>query len=293
MLRGLLSVCVFGPLWAVGQTSSLSDATLTISPGTSLRINSPMSWQLDPGAAIINDGLIDLGTEGVIQEQDGAPITGSGIERAVWPLASPMADAEPGNLGLTLTTSYSNGGLTVERGHLPRFADNGTPGIGRWYRVATPVPTAFTFEATLQYDLTELGASQPSALALFVANDANGQWSPVLTTINPQQNLSGSTPAPEVFITAFDLDLATNAPSGSAGVEWSVSPTLVEEQVCIESRNGQSIGSLELMDSQGRMVVAVHELAMERATVDMTRLPGGSYILRINKGAHAFKLVKR
>lgn len=293
MLRGLLFILVLTPVWAACQLSSLAEATLTISPGTSLRVNSPVSWQLEPGASIVNNGLIDLGTAATIEEQDGAPITGSGVERAVWPLAAPLAAAEPGNLGLTLTTPYSDGGLSVERGHLPRFADNGTPSIGRWYRISTPLPTYSTIDAALHYDLTELGPSQASALAIFAASSANGQWNPILTAINPEQNLSGSAPSPEVFLTAFDLDLATSAPTSTNGNEWSVSPTLVDDWVGVESRSSRSIESLELMDCQGRIVQQENELGAQRAALDMTRLPVGLYMLCINGGQSGFKLLRR
>ncbi|MBK8226917.1 MAG: T9SS type A sorting domain-containing protein [Flavobacteriales bacterium] len=293
MLRRYSLFVLLVPGFCQAQDMVLSSGSLRVSNGTSLRIESPLAWQLDAGAVVINDGLIDLGGVGSMNELPGAPITGDGMERAVWLPTAPLANAEPGNLGLTLTTSFPDGGLVVERGHLPRVADNGTPGIGRWFRISTPVPTASTLAINLEYDPLELGPAQPSALSLFAGSSPTGPWSAVPTAISPQQVLSGNAPSPEVFITAFDSDLVTNASVASNGAAWSVSPTLVDDRVWIESLNGGPVKYLILSDAHGRIVQVENEPNEQRTALNMRHLPAGLYLLRINGEEGAFKLLKR
>jgi len=293
MLRRLSIVLFLSPGIAIAQTMVLATGELELASGTSLRVESPMAWQLNPGTAVINHGLIDFGSVGTLSEQPGAPITGDGIERAVWPFTGPLQDAEPGNLGLGLTTSYPDGGLTVERGHLPRIAANGTTGISRWYRVSTPVATAVNMDAVLTYDLTEIDGVLPSSLALFHASAPNGTWEPTPTVGNePQQMLSAIVPAPELFITAFDLNAALSA-DASIQAGWRCWPTVFADGVTIASVSGPALREVHVRDASGRLVHQAR-FADARATarVQLNGLTAGAYALVINGGEKVFKLVK-
>lgn len=271
----------------------MAGGSLQVESGTSLRIESALSWELALGASVINDGLIDFGTSATIVELPFAPITGSGIEAATWSNPGPLTDAEPGNLGLAITSAFSDGGLSVERGHLPRTSSNGIEGIARWYRVSTPVPSTAPMDAVLAYDLAEIGGVLPSALAIFTAGASTGPWSPVTTVGDaPQQILSAQVPAPEIFLTAFDfnavLTAGSIAPSG-----WNCWPTVFDEGVTLAHGEGRALRSLRLVDGQGRVVHAdAFAGANGTLKVPLAGLAAGAYALVVNDGEQVFKLVK-
>lgn len=293
MQRRLIFLLLGMPVHASSQLMELVNAYLTVAPGTTLRLASPLTWQMAPGAIVANDGLIDLGSNAEIIEQPGAPFIGTGIELATWALTLPLAGDEPGNLGLTLTTSYSGGGLVVERGHLPRYSDNGTPSIGRWYRVSTPFSTTATLDALLNYDMTEIGGVLPSGLALLYGPGPGGPWEPSPTVGDePQQSLSASVPAPEVFITAFDLDAALSAPEASrAG--WRCWPTVFANGVSLANDSGEVLHEVHLHDASGRIVhQARFADAGHSVRLQFNSLSAGAYALVINGGETVFKLVK-
>lgn len=276
----------------MAQDMVLAGGMLTVSAGTQVRIEAPLTWQLAPGAAVVNHGLIDFGAQGSLVEQAGSPITGTGIESAQWAPTAPLVDAEPGGLGLRINTAYEGGGLRVERGHVPRTA-LGETSTARWYRVTSPIPTSEALLAAIQFDPTELNGIEPDLLGLY--HSADGQsWEPTVSSIDlTSLTISGQTPAPEILLTAFDSEVVTRAFSTSADDSWSVAPTLVDDRVLVESRRGRMIESLDLMDGHGRLVLRENPMDRLAAGLSMAGLPAGPYIVLINGGQGVFKLMKR
>lgn len=277
----------------MAQDMVLAGGMLTVSAGTQVRIEAPLTWQLAPGAAVVNHGLIDFGAQGSLVEQAGSPITGTGIETAQWAPTAPLVDAEPGGLGLTLSTAYAGGDLRVERGHVPRETALGETSVARWYRVSTHIPTSDALLAAIRIDTTELNGIAPNVLGLY--HSADGQtWVPTISSIDlPSLTISGQTPAPEILLTAFDSEVVTRAFSTSAGDSWGVAPTLVDDWVRIESRRGRMIESLDLLDGHGRLVLRENPMDRFAAGLGMAGLPAGPYVVLINGGQGVFKLMKR
>jgi len=288
-----LVLVLLTPLMALSQDMVLSGGTMTVAAGTQVRIESPVNWQLAPAAVLVNNGLIDFGTQGTLVEAPGSPITGTGTETAQWAPVAPLVDAEPGGLGLRLNTAYADGGLVVERGHLPLEATSGVLSVARWFRVVTPIPTGAPLLAAMRIDPTELNGIDPSVLGL--CHSADGQtWEAVTTSIDlPSLTISGQAPSPEVIITGFDPELITGSSTAELEGLWRVAPTLVEDWVRIESLRGQVIQSVELLDGRGRSVSRQNPSDGFVANLKMIDLPSGAYVIVINGGQDVFKVVKR
>lgn len=292
-MRAALLPLLLAPFGTMAQDMVLAGGMLTVSAGTQVRIEAPLTWQLAPGAAVVNHGLIDFGAQGSLVEQAGSPITGTGIESALWAPTAPLVDAEPGGLGLRISTAYEGGGLRVERGHVPRSASNGTLGIARWFRISTPQATAATLDATMQYDLSELNGTVAEELALFSSGSPDGPWTPLITSVDAAlQELSGTTSSPIVHITAFDLDAALGMNTVPSD-EWRCWPSIVDQELWLSIPPNDALRSLALIDAAGRSWL----LNLQAGTngvlrIDLPTIAAGLYQLRINDGARTFKLVK-
>lgn len=281
------------PIGLMAQPITLTNGHLLLTAGTTVQVDGAAILSIGPGSSITNHGRIDLGTQAVIMEQPGAPVTGDGFEEATWPTAAPLADAEPGGLGLTLSTAFAQGGLRVERGHIPRTAWNGTPGIARWYRVSVPGMTSESLDAVLHYDMTELNGIMPSALALFHGASDSGPWTSSPTVLNvPSQTLAAAAPAPTVVITAFDLD-AVNLTDAFEADAWACWPVEVAEECWIKVPLGAVLTEVTLLDAMGRLIKRVPVAAA--GGIHPLRLPDlapGAYLLQVNQGERTFKLLK-
>lgn len=270
-----------------------SGGILTVTAGTELRIESAITWQIAPGATVVNHGRIDFGTQGALIEQDGSPITGSGTETAQWAPSAPLVDAEPGGLGLRLNTAYADGGLVVERGHLPRSASNGVLSIGRWYMISTPQATTESMDANLRYDLSELNGAAPEELSIFNASSAAGPWTPSISSSNPAlQEVSANVPSPLIFLTAFDHDAAMGL-SEEAPDRWKCWPSVIDQEVWLRVPPQDALRALALFDAGGRAwSLNTRMIGEDVLRIELPPLAAGLYHLRINDGAATFKLMK-
>ena len=67
---------------ASGQMVLDSGTSLILTNSTHLRIEAPINFTIATGASLVNDGLIVFGPQAELDEQAGAPITGTGTERS-------------------------------------------------------------------------------------------------------------------------------------------------------------------------------------------------------------------
>jgi len=261
--------------------------SLTVTAGTTLELIGPISWNLAGDAQVVNDGHIELGEQGHLEETIGAPITGTGTETATWPIAGPMSGAEPGGLGLTITSAYAAGGMRVERGHLPTPGPNSTASIARWFRTTTPTTNSDEMDVVFHYDPAELNGILPVALSLFVAPDLGGPWTAIATTGDePAFELSGTDQAPANYITAFDLDATTRVDANSELQRPQVWPTLFTDVLMVKLPEGTPLERTELIDASGRIVQLpfTQTNASGVATISVPSLTSGPYVLRVNGG---------
>lgn len=288
----LLALC-FLSLGSKAQVMTFGGGTLTIAPGTTLELVGPITWQLAGDAQVVNNGHVDLGEQASLEETVGSPITGTGTETATWAVPGAMAGVGPGGLGLTITSSYAAGGMEVERGHVPVSGPNATTSIARWYRTSTPVVNTADMDVVLRYDPTELNGILPASLSLFVASGLVGPWNAVATIGNqPTAELMGTDPASMEYITAFDLDIATQMASAPGTVPIRVWPTLFTDVINVALPQGMPMERLELMDATGRSVPLplAGTASSDVAIITVPPLPGGAYVLRVN-GKSAYRLV--
>ncbi len=288
-LGGVMRKRWFAPLLllcglpVLGQDMYFDAGTLHVAGGTEVVISGAITWHLGSGAVVVNDGHIDLGLQAALEETVGAPITGSGIESAQLPDNSPVVAAEPGGLGLTLSTPDAAGGLTVERGHLRQSATNGVLGIARWYGVSSVAPTTEALDMVFQYDPTELYGIDPAVLSLFGATQLGSGWLPLATTgIIGDATLSATDNAPWAFFTAFDLDAATSVSETLTSAAFRVWPTAFDASLSIQGTNS-TIQRVQLLDARGRCVWEERPLQVALFTCALpVDLASGPYLLRVN-----------
>ncbi|HQW06374.1 MAG: T9SS type A sorting domain-containing protein [Flavobacteriales bacterium] len=282
---------LFGSL-ALGshaQTMELPSGTMTIHSGTTLRLESPMTWVLGPDVTLVNDGVIDLGAESILAESAGAPITGTGFERVSPVALGPFDGEEPGGLGLTVTTTSTAGPLVLERSHTPFVLPEGDGSIARSYRIQSPLTNGAAMDLDLRYDPSELNGLDPMRLALFRSPDEIGPWVLLTSTSSPGMNLVSATDlAPWALLTAFDVDAPTGVASMVAEDAFVVWPTVVTDLIHVGARHQGSIRTIEVLDPLGRVIEQDAFGAQDRATLHLGHLAIGTYFLRVN-GSGTFK----
>ena len=289
----LASFALFGAGLSA-QDMTFSGGTLTVLPGTTLTINGPLVWQMGMGAQVVNNGVIDLGTNCLLVEQPGAPFTGMGTEQAAYPLAAPIVGADIGGLGLSVSTMYTGGDLQVERGHQPQLAVTGVESIRRWYRISTPQVNSFDVSVELHYDLTELNTIDPDLLGLYVSQSLTGPWSGLASVSNVgAQTVAGSDQQPVDYFTAFDADAANSTGGLSENDGPRAWPSLFEDVIHLQPAADIPIAQVELLDAFGRIAWQPIVTASSTGVIMLQPPPlaPGNYVLRIN-GQWNIKLVR-
>ena len=269
----------------------LISGTVTVAEGTTMTLNGPLEWTIDPGAAVVNHGVISLGETAKLFEPVGGPVTGTGTETAVMTATVPYSNQEPGNLGLDLSSTSGPSPITVVRGHLPREFPEGDSSIGRWYELQTGPMINSSIETVLAYDPTELYGLPPGSLSLFRSDDPTGPWSLMASTANAGSNtVSGTWFQPGGFLTAFDVDAPTPVPTLVVQNGFNVFPTVVKDVVHVVALDHQPIERVELFDGIGRNVpIDPIQRGVDHVQVAFPNVGPGAYFLRLNN-QHVFKL---
>lgn len=271
----------------------LSGGQLTVQAGTTIRVEGPVTWQIPSGAAVVNDGAIDLGAEAGLDEAAGAPITGNGTETAIRDLATPFAAVDPGGLGLVLSHPEGIGTATITRGHAP-IATVAGESIARWYTLEATAPGNVPLGMVVRYDATELNGLDAGSLLLHKHMVAEDHWQAIEGTANAMEHtVSGTSGAPWALISAFheDLVLATDAAMDPAAAH-RVWPTLTTGLVHMQAAQGEMIRTAELFGMTGQRHVIPLTGTPEAATFDIGHLSSGAYILRLN-GTSTHRLIKQ
>lgn len=284
MLRCTSIPAILLILPAYGQVAQLQGGSLHINPGTSISFHQMAGLIIGPGTFVVNDGLIDLGAECLLTEQPGAPVTGSGTEIATWPIAAALVNAEPGRLGLVITTDYSGGDLLVTRGHVPISLPNTAQSIGRWFAIQMPAGSTDA-DIVLRYDPSEINGLDPSTLMLFESPAAIGPWTALASINEPGlHQLSALDQAPVAYLTAFD-DSANGIAPHSASDTWNIWPTMVTDGVFIAIPESSTLSLVEVLDPVGRIIMSMprSEAGPGQESVDLAGLASGQYLLRLNR----------
>ena len=289
-LPASLLLMILAPAALHGQTMTLSGGTLTVANGTRIAIDGPITWGIVPGATLINDGRIEMGTLGTMDEPEGNPITGNGTEHALYLSVGPASDVEPGGLGLSLSTIDGLGDVEVVRGHTVQLDGTSTESIARWFELVAPPSPGVSVGLRFHYDPVELNGLLESDLILHSGDELIGPWAALAGTPDlPNHDIISSWLSPWGFITAFDEDITTDVPGG-ADAEFMIWPTVTEDMIHIRSRNGARVESLTVMDATGRLVDQM-TASQDGFTFSVAEYPSGVYLLWVN-GIRAFRIVR-
>jgi len=278
----ILSVALL-PVLSVAQTMQLSSGSLQVLNGTTLTIEGPIEWVISPGSTVVNDGVIDLGTQAQLNEPVGGPVVGTGVERATHVGPGPFAGIEPGGLGAMLSTEDALNDLVVERGHAPYAHSGSVEGVARWYRIESTTMNG-ALELTFHYDPTELNGSNAATLGLFRSADGTAPWTGTLTVPGPGPNeLTTSIAYPWPVVTAFDTDLITMVGEPERTEGFLLWPTLATDILNVRTTGTKPIATAEVLDAIGRTKWTPQMSASSFVyTLDITHLTSGQYFLRIN-----------
>lgn len=275
-LAGVTSIALHG------QEMVLGPGSLTISSGTTLRLEGPIHFSWSSGSTVRNDGLIDLGSEAHLSEPSGAPIIGDGNELAVIGMA-PFTGIEPGGLGLTLSTVGGNAPFSLERWHSTLHFPEGDPSIARWYRFSDDIQGPGTLDVSLRFDPTELNGLEAASLALHVAGTENGPWTEISSTVDEAaRSIAGAYSAPWNVLAAFDADAPTAVPDLAEVTGFRAWPTLVTTIMYVAPTTDNPINTLEVFDAAGRRTPIQADLSKGWASVGTEAIAPGAYYLRIN-----------
>ncbi|MBL7950700.1 MAG: T9SS type A sorting domain-containing protein [Flavobacteriales bacterium] len=281
--RSLILLVLFTHGVLRAQTITLQNGTLTIAEGTTVLLEGPISFNLQPGSEVENNGTIDLGTEATMNEPLNSPVRGTGHETTTFASNGPFNAVEPGGLGLTLTSTSTGAPDFLERWHTPIGLPSGDESIARWYRTVGGNSGPGTFNAQFGYDPSELHGLNAAELALLSAATQNGPWTDLNATVDAGSfELSAPYPAPWGILTAFDADAPTGLSGEKHEDQFRVWPTLTSNTLSIEPVNGVQVVSIEVFDLAGQRMAVDTERANGLGLVDVHTLAAGQYLLRLN-----------
>lgn len=274
----------------VAQAVLVSGTSLSIASGTTLRVEGTITWLVESGSSFINDGSVVFGPAATLDEQPGAPITGTGTERTHRLYPGPLANVDPAGLGFSLTTTSAPDSLLIVRGHLPRANNTNSEGVARWYELRSSDATLPGSTGTLAYDPSELNGIPEAALRM-ASNSDGGVWWPELNSSLDQVNNTASASLPDSlgWFTLFDdaviTEVGDNVTTQSGFVLY---PTVADERVTIVGQ--VRIDAARVLDASGREVVTIANNGLS-VDLDISHLAAGSYVVRIN-GAAPLRFVK-
>lgn len=272
------------------QAVLVSGTAVSVAPGTTVRVQGTTTWVLETGSSLVNDGSIEFGPMATLDEQPGAPITGSGTERTHRLYPAPLSNEEPAGLGFSLTTTSAPDSLLIVRGHLPRVNNTNNESIARWFEVRSANGTLPGSTGTLAYDQSELNGIPEAALRMASNNDG-GVWWPELNSSLDQAGNTATAPLPDSlgWFTLFDdaviTEVGGNVPAQSG---FALFPTVADQQVTIVGL--ARIDACMVLDASGRTVVTGASNGLS-AELDVRHLAPGSYVVRVN-GSATLRFVK-
>jgi hypothetical protein len=133
---------------------------------------------LEQGNLQLNSRTLDLGYTGRIEgERNNARITGNpgGVIKAYAVLNSPAA-ANPGNLGVEISSASSLGETVIIRGHSAQLSAEGQPVIARYYDIKPRFNTNLRATLRFYYLDAELNNGKEDALTFFSSKNDQASW---------------------------------------------------------------------------------------------------------------------
>ena len=275
------------------QTMTLQSGNLTIASGTTVELVGPLDFEIASGATVVNDGLIELGTEATLIEPANGPITGAGTEHALRDLNAAFNDNNIAGLGLTLSMNSALGPVAITRGHEPLLANGTIPSIARWYRLdAAPVPGE-VLDIAFHYETSELNGASASDLVMHKAPQPTGSWYALPSTSQVgAQLVSVTDPGPWDYLTLFPQVINVSVTEYTDASSFTVLPTATIDRVQVTATGNEMIVKWELFSATGALLAGSNTHGSERSVViDLSQFPAGAFILRLNDNQR-YRLLK-
>lgn len=175
MRTNVLIAAVLLATQGFGQSGVEPGTTLLIDPGTNLRMESPGLFAVPIGSTVINNGELVLSPATDMQEDAGAAISGTGVERTTRELGA-LSLMDVGGLGAKLTTTVPLGTTTITRGHTPFTDYSGSSSIARWVQVEPATNSGLNAGLEFRYDLAELNGVTEADQVVHIRHQPDIWW---------------------------------------------------------------------------------------------------------------------
>lgn len=198
MLKSIIPtiICLM-PFGLMAQISVLGGTELHITSGTTVRVTTPQqTLAIQNGAVFQNDGTIILGETAMINEADGNPIFGDGLEMITKSYNAPISNENTGGLGFEMSTSSILGTCAITRGHTPYQNDQMEWSISRWFKIIPDFNTDLEMSVVFHYDETELNGFSEQYAEIHGSSDEGISWSGAISLPN----------SPNDHVLAYGLD---------------------------------------------------------------------------------------
>ena len=218
----LLSIGLFWLGSAFGQMVVPNGTDLTVDENTSLRIDAPLTWTLEAGSSVANNGGIVLGPEANLDEALGAAITGTGTERTTRNLSSPLVNENPGGLGGIISTNASLGNTSVVRGHMPFTDYSGHTSLTRWIDFTPANNTGLNATLAFRYDPAELNGLVEAEQRLHIRASQDVWWFFSSAVNTGAHTVTSSVLDSLGTFTTFDVNLPNSITETNAGPSFAL-----------------------------------------------------------------------
>jgi hypothetical protein len=143
---------------------------------------------LSAGNLKLASGNIDFGNSGkIVNETETSRIYGTGgILKATVILNAPL-NANPANLGATITSTANLGLTEIKRAHSDFLINN--PSISRSYEITPTNNSNLNASLKFQYHDGELNGNLEDKLRIWTSNNAGSSWSSVASGVNVNTNV--------------------------------------------------------------------------------------------------------
>lgn len=239
---------------AKGQIKIKNGTTVTILPNTLVTVEGAGdSLTIEPGAFLLNNGVIEVGDSTTLAEAPGFPIKGSGKEITTRTYSMPLSNENIAGFGAELSSAIAPGLLTLTRTHGNYFDSLMNPGIKRAYHFTSSV-TALNATLRFRYDSTELNGLGEPDLIIHESFDNGLTWTGRPGSAFPSNNLVQTNNVDSLgFYTLFVKNITS---MGVAGVHCEGE----QFQVYVNAPSGLSTNNtflVQLSDASGNFSAAV------------------------------------
>jgi hypothetical protein len=262
--------------------------TLTIEGNTMLTtLSSVNDFEIEAGASVINDGVIEFGPFASLTEPNGYPITGNGYETTTRFYGSPLVTENSANLGLELTTDIGTDTTTIRRGHFTWMNDVGSVSIFRWFETFPQINTGLNATIRFHYDTTELNNLDANNLAIFESINAGLNWGMMASTPQPSSFYVETTGANSLYMySLYEDESGITVPETELLHGFTTAPNPSSGEFTLHYA-GEETGNLQLnlYNLQGQLVTSETNIGLysgQSITLNYNDFPPGVYLLQLN-----------